>query len=703
MSDSLSVFKFNKSSRVEEGNRFLIGNGHLGYRGVLEEEGKSSMKGFNLVGVYDRRGDKWRESINLPDPVFFKTFINSREETVNTTEPLSHELTLRLNEAILVRRSEFPSYAIKTERFLSKSKDNLLSSFIEIEAKKDAEYRFVFGLDLDVYEINGPHFVTKNVREKSNCSVFEGKTNEGKTLYEAVNYSFSKGEATLRNGLYQIDLALKKGEKFKLRIFSLIFEEKADFSKWMEKLFESGYEKEKEDHINAFSSLYSQAKISLSGDEDGEAELCYSIYELLILGDENRTRSIPARGVSGQTYKGAIFWDTEIFLLPFFALNEPEVARNLILYRVNTLEGAKAKAKEFGYEGAFYSWESQDNGLEACSKYNVTDYKTGKPIRTYFNEKQIHISADIPYAIENYIKITGDESILREWALNVLIECSLFFLSYAKKRKDGLYHIDDVIGPDEYHERVNDNAFTNYMAAHGIRFTIDVLKRNASLINDSQMIISKLEEFVSNIYLPKPNKNGVIEQFEGYFKKEDCSLETLKGRIKDPKQYWGGKDGPASKTQIIKQADVVALLALLSDEFPLSVKKANYDYYLPRTEHGSSLSSAMYSLLAVEIDDREYAYSMFRRSASIDLYGPQKLYAGGIYIGGTHPASAGGAYMSATYGFSGLKIDKEGNVSCSNRLPKEIASMSYKIKVRNKTYKVCINEKETKVEEIDND
>ncbi len=703
MNDSLIIHEFNRSSRIEEGNRFLIGNGHLGYRGVLEEENKDSMKGFNLVGVYDRYQDKWRESLNLPDPIFFKTFVDGNEETVNSIDPLAHELELDIEEGILKRRSEFPSYFIESERFLSKKQDNLLAAKIGIKAKESKKYHFVFGLDLDIYDINGPHFKEKNITKEDNFLLFEGKTNENKTIFEAVNYSFNKGNPAFNNGFYELDVFLNKDETFELCIYSLIFESKTDFKKEINEVIEDGYLAKKEDHVQIFSSLYHQARVELIGDEDGEKELLYSIYELLILGDENRERSIPARGVSGQTYKGAIFWDTEIFLLPFFALNEPKVARNLIMYRVNTLPGAKAKAKEFGYKGAFYSWESQESGLEACSKYNVTDYKTGKPIRTYFNEKQIHISADIPYAIEKYLTITGDNSIFADGALDVLCQCSLFFLSYAKKRKDGLYHIDDVIGPDEYHERVNDNAFTNYMVAHALRFTIKTLRNNMDLIEDSDEILSKLEEFLANLYLPKPNSNGVIEQFEGYFQKEDCSLETVRSRLKDPRQYWGGKDGPAGGTQIIKQADVVAMLSLLSDEFPLSIKEANYDYYFPRTEHGSSLSSSMYSLLATEIGERGYAYSMFRKSASIDLYGPQKLYAGGIYIGGTHPASAGGAYLSAIYGFSGLKISDNGEISCCNQLPKEISSLSYKINVRNKLYRIKVSSKEAKVEEINND
>ena len=690
MRDALTIHSYNANARVEEGNRFLVGNGHLGYRGVLEEEGKESLKGFNLVGVYDRYQDKWRESLNLPDPLCFKAFYEGKEESVKTTTPIAHELSLSFKEAVLYRKTEFPSFYLKSERFLSQNDDRLLAASIQVLAKKEGTYRFRFGLDKDIYEINGPHFLEKNIDAYPSFLLFEGKTNEGKILFEAASYRFNKGQANYEDGFYEIEIPLEEGEVFSLEISALVYEEKSSFEEDIARINQKGYAKLKEEHVALFQPLYLQAKVHMGGDKEGEEELAYSIYALLILGDKNRARSIPARGVSGQTYKGAIFWDTEIFLLPFFCLNEPEVARNLILYRVKTLPGAKEKAKEFGYEGAFYSWESQETGLEACSKYNVTDYQTGKPIRTYFNEKQIHISADIPYAIENYVRITGDETIYEDGVLDVLKECSLFFLSYATFRKDGLYHLDDVIGPDEYHERVNDNAFTNYMAKHAVDYTVSTLKKWGSKNSETPQIIKKLENFSAKLYLPLPNEHGVIEQFEGYFAKEDCSLDTVRGRVRDPKQYWGGKDGPASGTQIIKQADVIAMLALLSEEFPLAVKKANYDYYFPRTEHGSSLSSSMYSLLSSEIGELDYAYSMFRKSASIDLYGPQKLFAGGIYIGGSHPASAGGAYLSCIYGFAGFRMKENGEPSFFPHLPSQIASLRFKIKARGKEYQVSV-------------
>ena len=688
MKDVLSVSSYDPSSRIQEGNRFLLGNGHLGYRGTIEEEGAESMTGYNLVGVYDRFQDKWRESINLPNPLSLKTFVDGKEEDATSVAPSAHKASLHQSQEIFARLSSFPHYLISSQRFLSFCQDNLLACKISVCVTQEGDFSFQYGLDLDIYDINGPHFKEKKVTRYEDFLLFEGVTNEGKHLYEAVAYESSLPKESQGESRFESKARMGKGEVFELTVYSLVFEGEEDFAKEILAVKKAGFERLKEDHLNIFSPLYEHAKVRLHGDEEGEAEGNYSIYMLLILGDANRPRSIAARGVSGQTYKGAVFWDSEIFLLPFFCLQRPEVARNLVKYRILTLEGAKAKAKEYGYEGAFFAWESQEDGRDACSKWNVTDWRTGKPIRTYFNEKQIHISADVAYAYENYEKLTGDQSLLSEGGDKLLAEIAKFFLSYATYR-DGQYHLDDVIGPDEYHERVNDNAFTNYMAAHALRFVIKKL----SPLGKYKDLVDRISSFLEAFYLPQPNEDGVIEQFEGYFQKEDATVDEVRSRLQDPKQYWGGKDGPATPTKVIKQADVVAMLALLEGEFPLSVKKANYDYYFPKTEHGSSLSSSMYSLLASRIGEKEYAYSMYRKSSSVDLYGPQKLFAGGIYIGGSHPASEGGAYLSLLYGWGGFSIEEEG-FRLSPALPEEVRGMELSILFRKKRYRIRIEKED---------
>jgi trehalose/maltose hydrolase-like predicted phosphorylase len=166
----------------------------------------------------------------------------------------------------------------------------------------------------------------------------------------------------------------------------------------------------------------------------------------------------------------------------------------------------------------------------------------------------------------------------------------------------------------------------------------------------------------------QPDERGLIAQFDGYFRLEDCSLDAVKSRLKDPKEYWGGGAGVASTTRIIKQADIAAMLALFGNDYSEAVKKANLDYYEPRTEHGSSLSTCMYALLACQTGGSDWAYPFFIKTAEIDITGKSKHFAGLVYIGGTHPAGNGGAWLTAVQGFCGLSIEN-GEIKIRPRLP----------------------------------
>lgn len=653
---------------LQEGNSFLLGNGHIGYRGTYEEFTSKERVSLSLLGVYDRYGDAWREPVNMPNPFFTKIYVDGKEVSLLTEKPLSHEVKLDIKKALWSRKSKFQTHTISSERFLSCVNDDILAEKIIITASSDITLHLEVGLDLDIYDINGPHFKDKRVNSGDNTLIFNGLTNEGKELSLVANYAFSKGYVHYWKNRYCADLSLKKGEEVKITILASVLEQASSDTFQLSPYLNAGYDNLRDEHAKKFSDRFVHSCPDIVGKDEAEIfALSYSVYHLLILGDETRCRGIPARGVSGQVYKGANFWDTEVFMMPFYSLTNPKVARNLILYRINTLEGAKRKAKEFGYKGAFYAWESQDTGDEQCSLYNVTDPVTGEKIRTYFNEKQIHISAAIPFAIDRYISFTGDVSILNEGGRKVIEECARFFMSYATLEEDGLYHFNDVIGPDEYHERVDDNAYTNYM----VRKTLQI----AIKYSNDENLTKELRGFLNQIYLPKPNKDGVIEQFAGYFDKEEATIEELKARLRDPRDYWGGPTGVATPTKIIKQADVVALMILLGNEFSYEVKKANYEYYYPRTEHGSSLSYLMHALLAITLGKEEDALRMYKKTARIDLDGASKNFAGGIYIGGTHPAANAGAYMAMVYGFGGLHLE-EGKITFDPRLPSCILKMT---------------------------
>ena len=658
---------YEKEDVIQDGNRFLLGNGHLGYRGTLEEHDKDDLTGFILAGVYDQHEDDWRENLSLPNPLHFRVYQDDEEISLRTKAPLSHEVQLDIEKALFHRHTEFEPFTLSSTRLLSHDDDSLLLEEITLRANRGGTFRLEYGLDRDIADMHGPHFRETWVEIGANCILFHGKTNEGKPLHLRAYYEGIEGEYDGKTHFFSKTITLKEGEEDSLRIIAKVCEEDESTA-----FRNSGFEYLKSRSIQAFQKKLSAIAVEIDGDEELDFEMAYSIYHALILGDEKRVRSIAARGVSGQTYKGAVFWDTEIFLLPFYVLANPTIARNLLLYRINTLKGALTKAKSLGFEGAYYAWESQDSGREACRADNVTDPVTGETVITYFGTKQIHISADVAYAFDRYIEATGDASILEEGGTRVLLEIARFFLSYARADEDGVYHIDDVIGPDEYHERVDDEAFTLGMARRAQQV---VLRRvdPEKLDEESRVLYHRI---ISAKWASPKEKEGIYEEFDGYFALEDVDVATLKKRVKNPQDYWGGKNGIATKTTVIKQADVIALLALCPEDYDLETVRKNYDYYFSRTEHGSSLSASMHSLLAVRLGRLEEAYDFLRASSGIDLRGANKLYAGGVYIGGTHPAANAGAYLGLIYGFLGFR-QKQGKVTLDVHLPSHVRKVRF--------------------------
>jgi trehalose/maltose hydrolase-like predicted phosphorylase len=273
-------------------------------------------------------------------------------------------------------------------------------------------------------------------------------------------------------------------------------------------------------------------------------------------------------------------------------------------------------------------------------------------MRTYFRDKQIHISAAVAYAVHLYVKQTGDEEFLLENGAEIIFECARFFQSYAyfKPSRDR-YEFLDVTGPDEYHERVHNNAYTNRMARQTFIAAMEaydalkvrhpkilgVLERRLGLEN----LFQTLPEHLAKTYIPAPcSSTGIIPQFDRYETLEDISITTLTSRLLNPTEYLGDGNGLATSTRIIKQADVILMLSL----FPHAIREANWDYYEPRTEHGSSLSACAYGRVAASVGKPKKAYPLFLQSATIDITGKAKQYICPQYIGGTHPAANGGAW-----------------------------------------------------------
>lgn len=675
---------FSASDVEQNGSRYLIGNGYMGYRGTLEEFQKEQLVSLNMAGLFDRNGDKWRESVNAPNPFFVKTYVNGEELNVLTAKIISHNQTLNIKEGVHSRKTVFDvdgtSVTVCAERFVSMQNEKLAALKYTVSADKDTEIEIKTYPDTGVWNINGEHFEVLEKNREDNINILKIRTLENKIPMNFYEY--------IDTNEIQNNISLKANKEFSFTKICGVY-----WGDICESSFDLFWKDSKTDyntllceHKKVWEQIWKNSDVVIEGDDEAQFALRYSIYHLNSIVPRNTDKcGIPARGLSGQVYKGAAFWDTEMFMMPFFSFTDPSLCRNLVKYRINTLDGAKRKAKEFEFDGAFYAWESQETGDDACTLFNVTDIFTGRPMRTHFKDSQIHISADMVYGLWEYCKVSGDYSLLCDGGLEMMYQCLLFFYSYTvyKPLKDR-FELHCTVGPDEYHERVNNNAFTNRM----VKYTVEAFNKALQHIklneNDylekfiAEKDISWIEEFADKLYVPAPDENGVIEQFDGYFKLEDISLEKLRERIILPNEYLGGGNGLATTTRIIKQADVVMLLNVFRSEYSKEIKKANWEFYEPYTEHGSSLSACAYGVVATEIGIADWAYKYFLKTATVDLTGDTKQYIGDLYIGGTHPAANGGSWNTAVFGFGGVSYTED-TLDISPSLPENWKSLSFKL------------------------
>lgn len=660
--------------RISRSEKLVIANGSFGYRGTLEEHTYHNNVALIANGLYDQNGDKWREPVNFPNPLYIMPIINgTRLDDSNVTY---HKEWLELENATFNRLTKFNinnvTGVIKSQRFFDPTRCDLLISRWVIKTIENVDLEIYSGIDTIVWNINGDHFKVNNYT--FNPLNVTAITNEGKKInievIEECNHSISKNleiDGKIVN-CYNINTN-------EVIITKYIFLSHSYLSSTNKPILD--YDSLLNINNKYYLDKWKKCKINIIDDDDLQLAIDYSIYQLLINAPKVDGISMPARGVTSQTYKGAIFWDTEMFMVPFFLETDKEVAKRLVRYRINTLNGAIEKAKYYGYDGAFYAWESQENGIDGCTDFNVIDVFTHRKVRTYFKDKQVHISADVAVCLyKTYLK-TKDISLLLDGGIKVLLECAKFYYSYSYyNHNKERFEILSVMGPDEYHECVNNNAYTNYMAYQTVKYALDSLKviKNKNInyyneiMNEYSPYIQKLKKYRRLLYLPKPNEDKIIEQFDGYFNLEDVNVDEVRSRLVKENEYWGGTTGVATPTRVIKQADVIALMCVLDDLFTEEEKLANYKYYLPYTEHGSSLSISMYSQCACSIGFEDDSYEWLKKNATLDLIGGGKKYAGEIYIGGTHLAACGGTWQ----------IIFNGYLKKGRRLPKQIKSLKIK-------------------------
>ena len=706
---------FDPEQVVTTGSNFMIGNGYLGYRGTFENWGPEEFVACIATDTWDQApGSRWSELCNVPNGLFSE--IKAEGEVCSllpeSVQEYSHCLDLRygLNtRTFRWKGSKGQELEIESRKFASYDNHHLLVQEFRFTARSTGVYNLKTGIDGDVWSLNGSHFKVletavlahgligihlKTHELETEISVVEGVTLTGPDPQET-------GICTSETGIFrEYTFHLEKGDSVCIeKVVAIAHSNELENPikaglEMVSKALQSGYHQLLEVHQKHWEAFWDISDIKISGKLEDQVLTRFNLYQAFIATPTHANLPVGARGLSCQVYQGAAFWDQETYNLPMFAFTHPEIARRLVAYRYDTLAGAKRKAAGLGYYGAFYAWTSGKTGDELFPDFFFTDVLTGRLIRNHFNCWQIHISPDVVYGIWMYYQATGDWDFMVRQGGEVLFEVAQFLVSrvHFKKDKDR-YEIIRVLGPDEYHENVDNNAFTNYLSRFALQKACIVYDRLKAEQPQALKTISAQaalpqtaredwEDISEKLWLPQPDsETGVIEQFDGYFKLEDIQPDALRKRLIHPEEYWGWPNGIAIHTQVLKQADVIQLLAML-DGFPQEVLTANYDYYEPRTEHGSSLSPSVHALVASKADHPEEAYRYFLESAGIDLYNAsKKVMSGGSFLGGIHTAAAGGVWLIIVKGFAGLVLTENG-VSFKPALPSAWESLAFKIRIK---------------------
>lgn len=633
---------------------FAIGNGYLGSRGSLAEGSALSSPATFVAGVFDSEAGSIPGLAPTADWTRLSATIDGHLLRLDHGHNLEHRRVLDMRQGILWREWRHQNGARITRlrglRLASLADRHLLVQCVTITPEN---YNGSVSIDATL---------AGNVTRVTGSGTTVAMAVAGR-LVDSAGRRMGSTEPVVG----QQSLEVRLGEPYRLDRMVAVHtsrdtgEPREMAGRQVERAIEdvNGVIAE---HRDAWLARWKASDLRIEGDPAAQRALRFAIYHLSSAANPQDDRvSIGARGLSGTAYKGHVFWDTDIFMLPFFILTYPEAARALVMYRYHTLAGARAKAARLGYRGALYAWESADTGEEMTPPFVVSP--DGEIVRVLTGEQEQHISADVAFGVWKYWEATGDERFLVDAGAEVLIETARFWASRAEREEDGRYHIRGVIGPDEYHETVDDNAYTNGLAQWNLEVGEEIARLLAERWPEQWRALSRrlgLEpeepgrwlRIARDLYTGFDEQTGLFEQFRGYFGLEEIDLAAFAPRTA-PMDVLLGRER-IRQSKIIKQPDVVMLVYLLWERLPPDVRRANFEFYEPRCGHGSSLSPAIHALVAARLGKIELAERYFRQAAEIDLSNNMGNAAGGIHAG-----ALGGLWQAAVFGFAGLRFTDE--------------------------------------------
>jgi len=698
-----------------------IGNGYIQLRGAFEE-GLDSQKqaaeyvripanvtlekakvfqskyGTYIPGITGNNPLLNEVIVNLPHILNFTLVVNGENMDMENSDIHEYERCLNMYDGSFSRRVIWHTKTgtiieIRFDRFASLADKHVVCQKISITALfGDPDLEIFAGIDANVRTNGHDHFAELHAQVNDN-----GLPTVHVATDRNVNVWFVANTRSIVSG-YPVQWDGYAGQKFAFRLeqgATVEFDKKIFIAtdrdqdgidphqrvEDLARLYECrDYNEMKQAHAKIFATDWEEADIVIEGAPDYQRALRFSVYHLLRAQVKGDSRvAICAKGHAGEAYFGRYFWDTEMYLLPFFIYTQPARARDLALYRFNTLAGAKRNAAKYGYRGARYAWESGTEGTEQCPNWQYADH-------------EIHVTADVVLGMYHYYRATSDEQFASDYLLPVLIETARYWCSRVDRR-NGRCELLGVMGPDEYSPFTKNNYYTNYFAKFSLELTVDQLQklkiddRFAAVLAKFDLSESEIADFAlvaTQLPLPYDDSRKLLLQSEDF---EDFAAVDFNELWLDRSRPFGNNVSQERcyRSKCLKQADALMVPFLFPQKFSTEELQACYNYYEPLTTHDSSLSPSAHAIVAAWLGDGAAAVQFFQRSLFIDTDLQNHGAADGVHI-----ANAGGNWMVVVYGFLGMQTALNSDeLSFQPRLPQGISGLELTINWHGTAVKVA--------------
>lgn len=751
----VSQVKFNKALTAKTESIFSLANGHMGIRSADEERTSYNKEGFYVNGIFnqDTKFDV-PELVNLADLMSTPIIIESEEFEVKTEDKYNKTLWIRdgfLERNLEIRR-KYGKFLLHFERFVSHDDRYVYAQKIEIKVEQttnnqEVEIILKPAINAQVTNTGTQHFGEGfKTRPTTESIQMEQQTTFSKrwVIHNLISKLYLNGQQ-IKGGNDNYIVEMKRrylGFKIKLKVkpgdvivleklmsvhssvdgkHSLLDKQQAKqrADEKHQLLLNSRYKTLKKASIEKMHQrVWNQFFVQIEGqDQQSKYDLLaldFAIFHLNGFVPRHSTNmNVGAKGLSGEGYQGHTYWDTEFFINPIYLFNEPKIVKNLLTYRYKGIKGARAKAKEVkerqqesNLEGAQFPWEmAWPTDGEVCPYWGQADVVSGKQVPIASRRQEIHVSADIAYAVNQYYQISKDEEFMNKMGYEMIIDTAIFYSNRAELQLDGSFAILDVMGPNEYKGNIDNNAYINMFAKQNIDLAlkyIKLLKKNKVKIWEKikQKIPypineKKLKLVSKKLIQQQPNKDLIIAENDQFLKLDKIDVRPFQMLGDAGKKLFSTKEGHKRlASQLVKQADVVLLLNLLPHLYNEEIRRKNFNYYEEITTHDSSLSPATYTIEAARLKMVEKAYQLFKYGINIDL-GPQM----NTSDAGIHAGSLAAIYQMIVFGFGGLDWHDD-KLFLDPILPSAWDKLVYRFLYQNCLFEVSVNKENFSIKNI---